>query len=264
MKAAVLGSPIQHSKSPLLHMAAYAALGLPWAYDRHDVDASRLPAFLDEHHGEYRGLSLTMPLKDVAFELADVHDAASLATRACNTLLCDDALSGFNTDVVGFMNALRYRGVNSLQSATILGTGATARSAAVALLRMEVPQLTVIGRRAEAGIDFASWYSELGGRIAPRLWDEPLSVVDLTISTTPAGATDARPVPSPPGILFDVVYAPWPTPYAARWAAAGGTVMSGLDLLVHQAAEQVILMTGVASSQRDRIVDAMYQALAAG
>ena len=263
MKAAVLGSPIAHSKSPLLHMAAYAALGLPWTYDRHDVDATHLPEFLREHRDEYRGLSLTMPLKDVAFDCADIHDATSAATRACNTLVFNDSIHGFNTDVPGFIEALRYRGATDIGSASILGTGATARSAAVALLRMGIRDLAVVGRRPEAGIDFAAWFAALGGRIAPHRWDEPAVNVDLTISTTPAGATDARAVPPSPGILFDVVYAPWPTQYAGNWMAAGGTTISGLDLLVHQAAEQVVLMTGVAASQRQRIVEAMYEALAA-
>ena len=262
MKAAVLGAPISHSKSPLLHIAAYAALDLDWTYDRHEVDAPGLAGFLRVHRHEYRGLSLTMPLKDVAFEIAEEHDADARATAACNTLVLDGAIKGYNTDVVGFIEALQYRHVTNVKSVVILGTGATARSAAVAMLRADAPELTVVGRRPEACIEFAAWFAGLGGRIAPATWDESPRDADVTISTTPAGATDLRAVPARPGILFDVVYSPWPTGYAARWESAGGTTISGLDLLVHQAAQQVLIMTGVDERERGRVVDAMYGALA--
>lgn len=262
MKAAVLGTPISHSRSPLLHMAAYAALGLDWTYDRHEVDAAGLAGFLHVHRHEYRGLSLTMPLKDVAFEIAEEHDADARATSACNTLTLDGTIKGYNTDVIGFIEALRYREVSNVQNVVILGTGATARSAAVAMLRLGANGLTVVGRRPEACIEFSTWFAGLGGRIAPVTWDEAPHDADVTISTTPAGATDSRNVPVTPGILFDVVYSPWPTGYAARWENAGGTTISGLDLLVHQAAQQVLIMTGVDEMQRARIVEAMYGALA--
>lgn len=260
MKAAVLGSPIQHSKSPLLHLAAYAALGLQWEYERHDVGAGGLQPFLREHAGEFKGLSLTMPLKDEAYGIAETKDAASYATAACNTLVFDGQLHGFNTDVIGFIEALRHYGLAGASAVCIVGTGATARSAAVAMLQDGVPELHVVGRRAEACAAFTSWFTGIGGSAIEHQWDDDPLDVDLTIATTPAGSTDDRRPPVNPQVLFDVVYSPWPTAFAERWSAAGGRVLSGMDLLVHQAAEQVLLMTGTGRHERARIVEAMFAA----
>lgn len=261
MKAAVLGSPIAHSKSPLLHLAAYAELGLDWAYDRHEVGAGALGPFLREHVGEYKGLSLTMPLKNEAFSLAEHKDAAAYATNACNTLVFDGAIRGFNTDVRGFIEALRHHGRGSATSVCIVGTGATARSAAVAMLQDGVRDLVVMGRRREAIDAFVQWFRGIGGSLTGYEWSERLPAVELTISTVPSGAADALQMASGTGALFDVVYAPWPTKLAEQWTSAHLPVISGLDLLVHQAAEQVLLMTGTAEGQRPRIVAAMYGAL---
>lgn len=261
MKAAVLGSPISHSKSPVLHQAAYGVLGLAWSYERHEVHEHQLATFVRGHAGEFKGLSLTMPLKAEAFALAERKDAASYATSACNTLVFDGELRGYNTDVRGFAEALRYARLPGFESVCILGTGATARSAAVAMLQDGVRELHVVGRRPEARAAFVDWFEGVGGTVAAHAWDAPALDVELTISTSPAGATDDRELPSTPGVLFDVVYAPWPTTYASRWIEAGGRVLSGLDLLVHQAAEQVLLMTGTGAHERPRIVEAMYAAI---
>lgn len=260
MKAAVLGSPIEHSKSPVLHRAAYDALGLAWEYERHEVHAGELAGFLRSHAGEFKGLSLTMPLKDEAFAAAETKDASSYATAACNTLVFDGQLHGYNTDVIGFIEALRYHAVPSATSVCIIGTGATARSAAVAMQQDGVRNIHVVGRRAEALAAFRAWFDGFGGTATTHAWDAPPLDVDLTISTTTAGATDDRALPQQPQTLFDVIYAPWPTPYAGRWSAAGHPVLGGVDLLVHQAAEQVLLMTGTGRHERSRIVEAMYAA----
>lgn len=260
-RAAVLGSPIAHSKSPLLHMAAYRALGLPWTYDRHEVDEQGLVPFLAEHGGEYAGLSLTMPLKAKACELAEVLDDAARATNAVNTLVFGEHLRGSNTDVVGFREALRAAHVPPAAEATVLGTGATARSAAYALLMDGVETLHVVGRRPAALQAFEQWLAAFPVEVRRYDWSEPVPSVPITISTTTAGATDERVVPAGPGLLFDVVYAPWPTRYAEAWQAAGGQLLSGLDLLVQQAAEQVLLMTRVDAGNRGAIVTAMYDAL---
>ena len=260
MKAAVLGSPIEHSKSPLLHQAAYAALGLPWVYERHEVQAGELPGFMRAHAGEYKGLSLTMPLKDEAFRVAETKDASSYATAACNTLVFDGQWHGFNTDVTGFIEALRYHGMQTAASVCIIGTGATARSAAVAMLQDGVREFHVVGRRAEALASFGSWFASIGGTATMHAWDVAPLDVELTISTTTSGATDDRALPPHPRTLFDVIYAPWPTPYARRWRDANGPVLGGVDLLIHQAAEQVLLMTGAGRHERSRIVEAMYAA----
>ncbi len=260
-KAAVLGSPIAHSRSPLLHSAAYRMLGLNWTYERHDVDVASFPAFLASHVGEFRGLSLTMPLKEIAHATATTLDAAARATGAVNTLVFGDALAGYNTDVVGFVEALRAAGREPGEEACVLGTGATARSAAVALQQLGVRTLHVVGRRPEALEQFGTWATAIGIDTVAHAWDAPPLSLPVTISATVAGATDARPVPTQPGLLFDAIYAPWPTPYAANWRDARGSVIGGLSLLVQQAAEQVILMTRVHPDNRIAIVRAMEDAL---
>ena len=260
-KAAVLGSPIAHSKSPLLHTAAYRVLDLPWTYERYDVDDQGLAPFLAAHEGEFRGLSLTMPLKPRAFALAHEHDEAARTTEAVNTLVFGDALRGYNTDVVGFIEALRAVDGPPVSSATILGTGSTARSAAFAMVSEGVAELHIHGRRAEAVRALQEWLQRFTVTVHAHRWtDAPVST-DVVISTTVAGATDNLPLPQAPGLLFESIYAPWPTAYAARWMDAGGRVLSGLDLLVHQAAQQVILMTRVDAANRGAIVAAMYGAL---
>lgn len=260
-KAAVLGSPIAHSKSPLLHAAAYRALDLPWTYERHEVDEAGFAGFMAEHAGEFRGLSLTMPLKRVAHEAAEVRDPAAIATGAVNTLVFSDRLMGYNTDVVGFREALRAAGVPSGEPATIIGTGATAQSAAYAMVLDEVRELHVVGRRPSAVAAMGQWLDALGVTVVAHGWDEPLPSTPITIATVVAGATDALIVPDRAGLLFDSIYAPWPTALAANWSSTGAPVLSGTDLLIHQAAEQVLHMTRVHPDNRQAIVTAMYEAL---
>ncbi len=260
-KAAVLGSPIGHSKSPLLHTAAYRVLDLPWTYERYDIDERGLAPFLADHRGEFRGLSLTMPLKSRAFALAEEHDEAARATGAVNTLVFGDALRGCNTDVVGFIEALRAVDGPPLSTATILGTGATAHSAAFAMVSEGVEELHIHGRRADAVRAMQQWLQRFAVTVHVHSWTDRPESTDVVISTTVVGATDDLPLPQGPGLLFESIYAPWPTGYAARWLDAGGRVLSGLDLLVHQAAQQVLLMTRVDAANRGAIVAAMYRAL---
>lgn len=260
-KAAVLGSPISHSKSPLLHSAAYRALDLPWSYERHEVDEAGFASFMRERGPQFRGLSLTMPLKRVAFATADECDDAGMATGAINTLVLGDTIRGYNTDVVGFREALRAAGVPMRASATVIGTGATARSAAYAMVLDGVRELHVVGRRATALDEMAQWLKIFGVDVTTHPWTEPLPETQLTLATVVAGATDDLQIPHEPGLLFDAVYAPWPTRIAMTWEAAGGRVLSGTDLLVHQAAQQVLHMTLVHEDNREAIVTAMYAAL---
>lgn len=260
-KAAVLGSPIAHSKSPLLHTAAYRALDLPWTYERHQVDEQGFPAFMAEQGGAFLGLSCTMPLKRVAFEAAEVRDPAAIATGAVNTLVRGDRLHGYNTDVVGFRAALRHHDSEPGLPTTILGTGATAQSAAYAMVLDGVTELHLVGRRPAALTAMASWLAGLGVDARVHLWDEPLPSTPVTIAAVVAGAADGLVPPDGGGLLFDAIYAPWPTGLAARWMTTGAPVLSGTDLLVHQAAEQVLLMTRVHPDNRDAIVAAMYEAL---
>ena len=254
-RAAVLGSPIAHSLSPVLHRAAYAALGLAdRRYDRFEVDEAGLPGFLaslDVAGDGWSGLSLTMPLKRAVIPLLDRVSDTALAVDAVNTVLFhpDGRRTGDNTDVPGLLAALRERGVQRVGSAAVLGAGATASSALAALGQVCDGPVTAYVRGPERAAQMSTLGERLGVPVVTAPWERAAEAfaAPLTISTTPAGATDglAGSVPSAPGILFDVLYHPWPTALAAAWSARGGTVLGGLDLLVHQAVLQCELFTGV-------------------
>lgn len=250
-RAAVLGSPIAHSLSPVLHRAAYADLGLgEWTYDRFEVDEAALPGFLERLDGTWAGLSLTMPLKRAVIPLLDGISATAESVGAVNTVvLTDDGRRlGDNTDIPGIAAALRERGVEKVGSATVLGAGATASSALAALARICTGEVTAYVRSAERAAEMRHWGERLGVDVRTADWSRAAEGLGapLVVATTPAGATDglAAEVPEHPGTLFDVLYEPWPTPLAAAWAARGGPILGGLDLLVHQAVLQVEQMTG--------------------
>ena len=254
-RAAILGSPVAHSLSPALHRAAYAALGLSdRRYDRFEVDEAGLPGFLaslDVEGDGWSGLSLTMPLKRAVIPLLDEVSPTALAVDAVNTVLFhpDGRRTGDNTDVPGLLAALRERGVQRVGSAAVLGAGATASSALAALGQVCDGPVTAYVRGPERAAQMSALGERLGVPVVTAPWERAAEAFEtpLTISTTPAGATDglAGSVPSAPGILFDVLYHPWPTALAAAWSARGGTVLGGLDLLVHQAVLQCELFTGI-------------------
>jgi shikimate dehydrogenase len=272
-RAAVLGSPIAHSLSPVLHRAAYAELGLSgWQYDAYRVDEAELPGFLaglGEEDGRWAGLSLTMPLKRAVLPLLDELTATARSVEAVNTVLFteDGRRIGENTDIPGLLAALRERGVTRVERAAVLGAGATASSALAALARICAGEVTAYVRSAERAAEMRGWGERLGVDVRTAPWESAARALDapLVIATTPAGTADALAgvVPEGPGVLFDVLYDPWPTPLAAAWAAAGGTVLGGLDLLVHQAVLQVEQMTGRGPLAPDALRKAGETALAA-
>jgi len=251
--AAVLGSPIAHSLSPVLHRAAYDALGLAdWTYRAVECTEQQLADTLRELEAEgLAGASLTMPLKRAVLRLLARTERLAADVGAANTVLfggIDGEWWGANTDVPGMVEALRRGGFNRAGSVTVLGGGATAASTVAAIAELGVRDARVVARRPAAAAAVAETGERFGVEVDVRPWGEVEAslAADLVVSTVPAGAGDslAASVPPRPGLLFDVVYAPWPTPLAAAWASAGGTVVGGLELLVAQAAEQVRLMTG--------------------
>ncbi|MFP3990072.1 shikimate dehydrogenase [Streptomyces sp. E11-3] len=252
-RAAVLGSPIAHSLSPALHRAAYAELGLEgWSYDRFEVDEAALPGFLSGLGPEWAGLSLTMPLKRAVIPLLDEVSETAASVEAVNTVVCTDdgRRVGDNTDIPGMIAALRERGITQVESAAILGAGATASSALAALSRICAGEIVTYLRSEARAAEMRQWGKRLDVEVRTATWAEAAEAfhAPLVIATTPAGTTDslAPAVPERPGTLFDVLYDPWPTELAARWSMFGGAVVSGLDLLVHQAVLQVEQMTGCA------------------
>jgi shikimate dehydrogenase len=256
-RAAVLGSPIAHSLSPALHRAAYRALGLiDWAYGAHEVREPDLAGFVIRLGPEWAGLSLTMPLKEAAFEVADEVSDQAREVGAINTLVRrpDGGWRGENTDVYGVSQALRAAGRAHVASSMVLGSGATARSVVAALATLGCAKVTFAvrsvarpqtldqARRAGLEVEVVQ-LGQLSSRIRQ---------ASVVISTLPA---DALPDTAwadllPPGslvsdqLLMDVVYAGWPSPLALTFSDAGASVLSGIEMLVHQAAEQVHLMTG--------------------
>lgn len=262
MRAAVLGSPIAHSLSPALHTAAYAALGLEgWHYDRHECDEAGLPGFVAGLGPEWAGLSLTMPLKRVALEVADEVAPLAAATGAANTLVLRDGRRvAHNTDVHGIVAALSGPGgVDPARRAVVLGAGGTAQAALAALATLGITDVDVLVRDVARTGELRATAERLGvqPRITGGLPDGAEALMDgagVVISTLPgdaAGGLVAR-----AAVVLDVVYVPWPTAFAA--AAVGARVVGGLEMLLHQAAAQVELMTG-----RPGPVEAMRAALPA-
>jgi shikimate dehydrogenase len=264
LRAAVLGSPVSHSLSPLLHTTAYAALGLTdWTYTRREVAAEDLAGVVAGLDESWRGLSLTMPLKEVALEVASTVSGTAREAGAANTLVRrdDGGWDGHNTDVAGISGALGAAVHDG--HATLLGSGATSRSAALALVDLGVREVVVAARNAAAA---AAVVGLLGahGVVARHLpldaWvTEPGTVV---VSTLPPGASravgdllDESGTDLTGVTLLDVVYADWPTPLARAARARGADVVSGLEMLIAQAAAQVELFTG-----RPAPIDAMAEA----
>ncbi|WP_424214712.1 shikimate dehydrogenase [Streptomyces sp. BI20] len=250
-RAAVLGSPIEHSLSPVLHRAAHRELGLvDWSYDRFEVDEAALAGFVGGLGPEWAGLSLTMPLKRAILPMLDEIGAAARSVEAVNTVVFtgDGRRIGENTDIPGMVAALAERGVTKVSHAAVLGAGATASSALAALAGICAGEVTVHVRSEARAAEMRGWGERLGVPVRIADWARAAEALNapLVVATTPAGSLDALAgaVPEAPGTLFDVLYDPWPTPLAAAWAARGGAVVGGLDLLVHQAVLQVELMTG--------------------
>lgn len=251
MKAAVLGSPIAHSLSPALHLAAYAALGLDdWTYEVVDCDEAGLAGFVASRGQDWAGLSLTMPLKRTVLPLLDHADPLAVAAGGANTVVFrPDGRYGYNTDVQGIVDALTEAGAPAPGSVTILGGGATACSAVAALAELGATAADVVLRDPSGAADLLAaadrWH--LPVRLLP--FTALTDVSGLLISTVPAGVADAyagriRSTGRAPAAVLDVVYAPWPTPLAEAASAAGAVVASGFAMLLHQAAAQVELMTG--------------------
>jgi len=269
-RAAVLGKPIAHSLSPVLHRAAYEELGLTgWSYDRFEVDEAALPGFVERLGPEWAGLSLTMPLKRAVIPLLDGISDTAASVEAVNTVVFteDGRRLGDNTDIPGMVAALRERGIEQVDSAAILGAGATASSALAALARICTGEVVAYVRSEARAAEMRQWGERLDVEVRTADWADAAEALraPLVIATTPAGATDAlaHAVPERPAALFDVLYDPWPTELAARWSMIGGAVVGGLDLLVHQAVLQVELMTGLGPVPVEAMRKAGEHALAA-
>ena len=253
MRAAVLGRPVTHSLSPLLHRAAYAALGLDdWTYDALDVGAEQLPELIAGLGPEWRGFSVTMPCKQAAVRAADVVDRLPELLGAANTLVRTDegGWRAENTDVGGIGMALQLGlsldPAGRVPHAAILGAGGTAVAAAVALASLGAEQVDVVVREPARAGEVSRVLGALGVAATVHRLTEATVTAPVVVSTVPI---DGQPALLDLGwrggqTVLDVLYAPWPTPLAAAVSAAGGEVVSGLEVLFWQATAQVELMTG--------------------
>ncbi|MEU3012877.1 shikimate dehydrogenase [Nocardia asteroides] len=251
-KAAVLGKPIAHSRSPQLHLAAYRALGLDWSYERVECSAEELPGFVDGLGPEWVGLSVTMPGKEAALAHAGTRTDRAVLVGSANTLVrTETGWLADCTDVDGVLGALRGGGVDRLTEAVVLGAGGTARPALLALSELGARSVTVVARdagRARSALELAE---RLGMAVSTIGFDDDslapvcarAGAVVSTIPATAAAAVAAQVAGAP--VVLDAIYNPWPTPLAEAVAAAGHTVVSGLQMLLNQAYGQVELFTGL-------------------
>ncbi|MEU5840583.1 shikimate dehydrogenase [Rhodococcus sp. NPDC047139] len=259
-KAAVLGKPIAHSKSPLLHLAAYRALGLDgWTYERVECTGEQLPSLVEGLGQEWVGLSVTMPGKFAALRFADVRTERAVTIGSANTLVrTENGWRADCTDVDGVTGALRSGGVGDLtgRSAVVVGSGGTARPALVGLKELGVRTVTVVARSEEKA---RATFDCLGDGVEARWvpFDAP-ELADLCaasaalVSTVPAGAASpwAAALAHAPCIL-DAIYDPWPTPLAEAASERGSRILGGLHMLLNQAFGQVEQFTGLPAPRRE-------------
>ncbi|MBD7957846.1 shikimate dehydrogenase [Microbacterium sp. Sa4CUA7] len=270
----VWGDPIAHSRSPQLHATAYGVLGLDWTYGRRQVTEAAFAETLASVAPRTRGLSLTMPLKGAGFAAATRRDARAEATGAVNTLLLTEGSPrGFNTDVGGIVRALREAGVDGLDEARIVGAGATATSALVAVAELGARRVEVVARRPEAVAPLRRLGDTLGVSVAAVGFDVTAHTpVAVTVATLPGGAALATPavdaLAQAGGLLMDVVYGHWPTALSTAWDRAGHPALSGEGMLLHQALLQVRVFVagdpGTELPDEHTVLAAMRRALMGG
>ncbi|AEV87368.1 shikimate 5-dehydrogenase [Actinoplanes sp. SE50] len=275
-RAAVLGKPIAHSLSPVIHRAGFAAAGLTgWTYEAIECAEAELPGLVAGLGPEWAGLSLTMPLKETALTLAASATPAAIAAGVANTLIRQDdgGWHADNTDIPGMVRVLRAAGLgagtgrHAAKEAppriTVLGGGGTARAALAAAAELGAEVVTVVTRRPEARAELEPVAGALGVKLDGAPWSAAALDADAVISTVPKGAADALAAEvtwRSGGVFFDALYDPWPTPLAASAIAAGVTVVSGLDLLLAQALSQFEQFTGVAEAPEEAMRAALDEA----
>lgn len=244
----VVGDPIAHSLSPVLHRAGYDALGIPARYDAVRVPEATLASYVAGLGPEWRGLSVTAPLKREALALATtVSERASLAGGANTLVRTGTGWAADNTDLPGAVAAIRERYDGPASVATIIGAGATAASTGLALADLGVRTIRLLAREpARAAATAAALARDPRLEVDVLPLDGAAVVGEIVVSTIPVAAQDDALVAATCGaaVVFEVVYDPWPSPIAAAAADRGQALVSGLDLLVHQAVLQFAMFTG--------------------
>jgi shikimate dehydrogenase len=245
IRGAVLGSPISHSLSPVLHKGAFTFLGVDGSYEAIDVPSGTLADFFAKSSFTFNYFSLTMPLKEEVFSLDISFDELAKRIGSANTLYRkNDNWYGTSTDGSGFLSALDAVSDRTFTNALILGAGGTARAIAGAL-DSHVPSISVLGRTSTRRDALSQCVQTSAFEYLQWSDGYDLSEFDIVINTTPAGAADllAENLPATvTALLFDVIYKPWPTVLASRWADRSGQVINGKELLLWQGLDQLDLM----------------------
>lgn len=272
----VVGHPVGHSKSPLLHHTAYQAMGLDYSYDCVDVEQGGLVEFIQSYKPGLSGLSVTMPLKREALAFADEIDLLARGTDAVNTLVIDRDgdgeiihVSGFNTDVFGIAESLRDAEVSHVARAAIVGAGATASSAIAALAELGAEHIDVFARNIDKAQSLNSVAEFFATTIAIHALTElgQVDPVSVAVSTLPGTETLslAELKREPRAALLDVAYDPWPSARGVEWEVAGGISVSGLRMLGHQAVIQARHFTAGDGAQplpnEDNVRRSMFEAV---
>jgi shikimate dehydrogenase len=248
-RAGVLGSPITHSRSPQLHLAAYRALGLTdWIYERIECGAEELPAVVGRFGPDWVGVSVTMPGKFAALQFADERTLRAELVGSANTLVrTPNGWRADNTDIDGVAGALAA----ASGRAVVSGSGGTAPAAIVALADLGVSHITIVARNPDKAARMVELATHVGA--SARFCDlnsgaiaDEVGAAEVVVSTLPADvAARYTDVFARAPVLLDAIYDPWPTPLAIAVTAAGGRVISGLQMLLHQAFAQVEQFTGL-------------------
>ena len=251
--AAIIGDPVRHSLSPILHNAAFDALGLDWIYTAFEVhDGGAVDAINAVRSLHIDGLSVTMPHKEAVIDALDRVSPAATRLRSVNCVhWLGDALVGDSTDGVGFIDALRHdEGFDVAgRSAVVLGAGGAARAVVLALAEAGAAQVLVVNRSPERGASAAA----LGGSRSRIGTAADVTGADIVVNATPVGmagtsSAGASPIDvdlvRPGQLIVDLVYHPLRTPLLIAAKARGAVAVTGLGMLIHQAAHAFRLWTG--------------------
>ncbi len=264
----VAGSPINHSKSPALHRAAIALLSVDARYTATEISETELPGFLTSLDDTWSGLSLTMPLKTAIRPLLIRECATSRLTGSVNTAFRgSDGWEGFNTDVWGAATAIEQNWGRAFESAILLGAGATASSLIVSLRDLGIDDVVVVARDYTRAQDICDLGRRVGINARAVPFGAPLDSADIVVSSLPATALLPTTVLEhlDAGVLFDVVYDPWPSALAREWDRRGLDSLSGLHMLLWQAVRQARVFYGVSVDEplpnEEMLVTAMRAAV---
>jgi shikimate dehydrogenase len=245
-RAFVIGHPIAHSRSPLIHNHWLEAYGIDGSYEAIDIAPADLPAFFDRlRRGEFAGGNVTIPHKEAVFSLCDERDPLAEEIGAVNTLVVTDgAITGSNTDYLGFLGNLDQNAPgwsDGLGEVIVLGAGGAARAILVALKSRDVPAIHLLNRTRGKADDMAL---DLGGPIRPGALSDFAArapAAGLVINTSSVGmketrfdALDLGALPKT-ALVTDIVYVPLVTPLLADAHALGLKTVDGLGMLLHQA-----------------------------